>query len=71
MNIIYDENNKKTLMFNYYKVIEKSSNYFAIYDLNNNLITHKSKWKGATKIASMLDKAYKEGYRQGYIDGDY
>lgn len=64
MKIEYN-NGKKTLRFEHYKVIEKADNYFAIYDNNNNLISHKDKWRKATKLASMLDSAYEKGYLKG------
>ena len=58
-------NGKKILRFKHYKVVEKADNYFAIYDNSNNLISHKDKWRKATKLASMLDNAYEKGYLKG------
>lgn len=62
-------NDMKSLRFKHYKVVQKSDKYFGVYDNNNKLITYADKWKRATKIASMLDKAYSDGYSQGYYDG--
>ena len=38
---------------------------YSEYNNNNNLISHKDKWRKATKLASMLDSAYEKGYLKG------
>ena len=70
MKIKYIDN-KKTLDFVYCRVVEESDKYYAIYDKNNKLLTHQKTWKRATKIASLLDTAFKVGKVEGYGDCEY
>lgn len=55
-----------TLIIGKYKASKYKNSSFGVYKVNSNkLITHKDTWKGATKIAKMLDEAYREGYADG------
>ena len=55
------------LRFRYCYVVEERDDYYAIYNYNihKRLLTHKSTWKQATKIASLLQEAYDAGYLDG------
>lgn len=55
-------NNKKSMYFGNYLVVEEKKNQFYGIYLNRILLTHKSSWRSATKIAKLLHEAYLEGY---------
>lgn len=53
------------LFGNSYLVKKESDIFFAIYDLNHTpkkLITHKNNWRQATKLAKLLEQAFKDGF---------
>lgn len=64
-------NNKKTLNFGRYKVIEEKDNFYGIYNKCNTLLTHKKTWRQATKIAKLLEEAYNEGYYDADYENNY
>ena len=53
--------NKKNLFFNHYTVRECGTNFYGVYDRYGALITHRTTFKGASKIAKLLEEAYIEG----------
>ncbi|MBQ6687516.1 MAG: hypothetical protein IJN03_03220 [Bacilli bacterium] len=60
-------NGFKTLKFGRYVVQEKKEGFNGVYFIENRqLIIHKKTWKQATKIASLLEEAYRKGYCEGY-----
>lgn len=58
------ENNKRTLKFNHYMVEEKNKNHVNVY-MNGMLITSRTSFKSACKVAKLLEEAYVEGYNDG------
>lgn len=65
MNTPY-RNNKDELCitFGNYSVVQHKKDYNAIYNIGK-FVTHETSWKKATKIAKMLNEAYREGYADG------
>lgn len=64
-------NNKKTLDFGHYKVIKEKENFCGVYNNHNILLIHKRTWRQATKIAKLLEEAYKDGYDEADYDNNY
>lgn len=53
------------MQFGNYLVVKEKDNFFAVYDTRNygrKLLTHKSSWRKATVIATLLDEAFKNGF---------
>ena len=53
------------LFGNNYLVKKEKSNFFAIYDISytpKKLVTHKNNWRQATKLAKLLEQAFKDGF---------
>jgi hypothetical protein len=54
------------MMFgNNYLVKREKEHFFAVYDINctpKKLITHKKNWRQATKLAKLLEQAFKDGF---------
>ena len=69
MRVVY-VNGKKTLNFGYCKVVEDKDNFYGIYR-RDKLLMHKSTWRQATKIASLLEQAYDDGYKDRMEDEEY
>lgn len=66
MNEFKNENTGPVLVIGKYRVSKYKKDSFGVYKVENNrLITHKDNWKAATKIAKMLDEAYREGFADG------
>lgn len=65
------------MRFGNFLVVKEKEKFFAVYDMRNNgrkLLTHKSSWRKATVIATLLDEAYKNGFedaRDQYDDTPY
>lgn len=55
------------MRFGEYLVVKERETFFAIYDCSSGvrrLLTHKSNWRKATKIAKLLNEAYQTGYEE-------
>lgn len=62
-------NGFKTLRFGRYVVQTRKDDFHGVYNLvNGELLIHRRTWKQATKIASLLQLAYNEGYKEGCSD---
>lgn len=62
------ENKKRelTLIIGRYKVVKKSeTKVYVLLAENDKFITHREKWKQATKLAKMLNEAYNQGFADG------
>ena len=60
-------NGCKTLKFGKYVVQAKRDNFNGVYSIDDGrLLIHKETWKQATKIATLLEEAYRKGYCDGY-----
>ena len=56
-------NGFKSLRFGKFLVQERRNDFYGIYYIDNGeLLIHKKTWKQATKIASLLQFAYNNGY---------
>lgn len=56
-------NGCKSLKFGRFIVQERKEDFYGIYFMDNGeLLIHKKTWKQATKIASLLEFAYRCGY---------
>ena len=56
-------NGFKTLKLGKYVVQTRKDDFHGIYYISNGeLLIHRKTWKQATKIASLLEKAYNDGY---------
>lgn len=60
-------NGFKTLKFGKYVVQAKRDDFNGVYSIDDAmLLTHTETWKQATKIAHLLEEAYRKGYCEGY-----
>jgi hypothetical protein len=53
------------MRFGEYLAVKDSKTFFGVYDCSSgkrSLITHRNNWRQATKLAKLLDAAYKSGY---------
>lgn len=56
-------NGFKTLRFGKYVVQTRKDDFHGVYYIpNGELLIHRKTWKQATQIASLLEKAYNDGY---------
>lgn len=59
-----NEKNQLYISFGEYTVVQKKIDYNVILK-NGGFVSHEQTWKKATKIAQMLNRAYREGYSDG------
>lgn len=62
----------KEMWFGNYIVRKESNNFYGIYN-EDGLITHRTNWNNACRVAKLLDQAYNKG-REDYgsdINGYY
>lgn len=56
-------NGFKSLRFGKFLVQKRKEDFYGVYYINSGeLLIHKKTWKQATKIASLLEFAYRQGY---------
>jgi hypothetical protein len=58
------------MKFGIYLVAEESKSFYGIYDefaTSTCLISHRTSWRSACKVAKLLNQAYKKG-RDDYYD---
>lgn len=62
----YIRADRKRVTIGIYTVVEESPNMTCIYaDYGTRLVTSRKKWNQATKLAILMNDAYKEGYQSG------
>lgn len=65
-------NGFKTLRFGKYVVQTRKDDFHGVYYIpNGELLIHRKTWKQATQIASLLAKAYNDGYNDAKDYYDY
>lgn len=68
--VLSSQEGRRILDFGQFKVVEEAKTFYGVYSVKEpgRLLTHRSSWRSATKVAQLLQLAYYAGYEAGKED---